>query len=355
MAKEKANLNSEQKAFIDSNWSSLKLVELIKRTFNDDTLDGRSNEGKAVADYLGDREPIPLVYQKLPTLELSDTQKEFVTNNCRSMSATEMSRTLFNNKKLGPLNLETRAVHKFVKTLPEEVSGKSFNDDIHEEYRPPSTLKQIVERVNQFVFTNYVADDLNAQQKKFFETLLGFVRSPRFLQTINSYSSKVNRNIFEGEFIRTVYDKPDLTPDELNLCINLAWSYVQMITTNRHLDMLNERYESVVGDPDNKMSMVLAEMITAKTNELNNCEKRQQALIGDLNVKRSERNKKKGLTSLSIAKVIEVWADETERKKMIRNAELRKEAVSQEIDKIESMADFKAKLMGFSKSELMRG
>jgi hypothetical protein len=348
-------LNPEQKEYIDKNWDKVKFIDLVRGAFNDEGLDGRSKEGKAVQEYLGPREPVPTAYQRLPKLELSAEHKEFITNNAKFMSSTEMARTLFNNKSLGPLNLETRAVHSFLKTLPPEVSGKSFADETHDTYSPARTLKQIVEKVNSFVFTNYVVEDLNAQQRKFFEAILSFLRSPRFLQMINSYSSKMNREIFEGEFVRTVYDKPDLTPDELNLCINLAWNYVQMITINKHLEMLNQRYELVVGDPDNKMSMTLAEMITAKTNELNNCDKRQQALIADLNGKRADRNKNKQSNSISMANVIEMWKDEEERRKMLRNAELRKLAVADEVDRIESMDEFKSRLLGFTKSELING
>ena len=74
-------LNDAQRNFIDSNWAILRLPDLIKGTFNDQTLDGRCAQSRAVKDYLGDREPLPTSYIKMDDLGLSDEQKEYITSN----------------------------------------------------------------------------------------------------------------------------------------------------------------------------------------------------------------------------------------------------------------------------------
>ena len=46
-------LTEEQKKFIDDNASKIKnLIDLTKQCFDDDTLDGRSKQGRAVRKYL---------------------------------------------------------------------------------------------------------------------------------------------------------------------------------------------------------------------------------------------------------------------------------------------------------------
>lgn len=360
MAKNPTLLTEEQKKFIDQNWNKLKFVDLVKQTFQNQELDGRCVEARSIKEYLGDREPIPTAYQRLPSVVLSDDQKEFIINNAKhikspngKVSHTEIARQLFNNRHLGPLSLEARTVLDFLRTLPEEVSGISKADDVTEEYRPPTTVKQAVEKVNEYLLTKYDHTQLNSNQKRSFDTLIAFMGAPRYLQTINSYTSKNNRKMFEGEYVRTVFDKSDLTPDELNLCINLCWNYVQFVTINKRLDLLNERYLTVVGDPDQKITKELSEMVTATAKELNDCDQRQQKLIKDLQGSRSERNKNKTQNALNVASLIEWWKDEKERKARIKREILRQEEVATELDRLESMSEFKCRIIGFTRSELL--
>lgn len=349
-------LTEEQKAFIDENWDSMRMPDLVKGTFKDDSLDGRSAESRAVTDYLGDREPVPTSYQKMEPLQLTEENKEYILQNLKTgLSATEMARIMFDKPKLSPLSMESRTVYNFIKELPVELKPVNENDQVLEDYKPINTLKQLIDKVNALLFKNYDAEKLNDQQRKHFELIRGFLKAPRFLQMINSYSSRMSRDIFEAEYLRTVYDKPDLTPDELNLCINLCSNYVLMITVNRHLDLLNEKYERMFDDPDAKVSQALAEMIKAKTEELNKCDVRQQKLIDDLQGKRSQRHATKQKSTLSVVDLIEWWQDEKERKKAIEREDLRKLEVSTELDRLENISEVKARIVGFSREELMNG
>jgi hypothetical protein len=354
-------LTDDQKKFVDEHYNKLKFIDLVKQTFNNPELDGRCSEARAIKEHLGDREPIPTAYQRLPSVVLTEEQKEFIANNAKHIksasgkpSHTEIARQLFQNRLLGPLSLEARTVSEYLKTLPEEVSGLNKSDDITDEYKAPATYKQLCEKLKEFsVLSEVDYTKLNNNQKRHFDILISFYQSPRFLQMINSYSSKVSRMIFEGEFIRTIYDKPDLTNDELNLCINLAYNYVHMITLNRHKDILDQKYEDSLSDPEAKASQALAEMIKAKSTELKECDARQQQIIKALSGSRAERNKNKVENSLTVASLIEWWKDETERKARIRREELRREEVGRELDRLESMPELKARIIGFTRSELL--
>lgn len=350
-------LTEEQKLIIEENWTKLKYVDLVKLVFKDEKLDGRSFEGKAVRDYLGvDRKPISSAYEKKQAIELSEEDKELINNNCRFSTANELARNIFKNQGLTPLSLETRTVLNYVKTLPEEVSGKNYgSDDTGEEYKAPATIRQVIDRVNQYVVTDYDFDKINSQQKKTFEQMISLFRSPRFLQAINAYSSKEKRYIFEGEFTKAIFDKPDLNSDEINLVINLCASYVKMGKLNKHLEMLDERYESILSDPESKLSQTLSEMITAKSRELDACEKNIQGIIKQMNGTRAERNKNKPQANLTVASLIIWWKEEANRKKVIEKEEARKLVMEEEVDRLITMDRVKAEMLGVSRSELING
>jgi len=48
-----------------------------------------------------------------------------------------------------------------------------------------------------------------------------------------------------------------------------------------------------------------------------------------------------------------MWKDEESRKKLIRLAEMRKEALKKEVDNISSMDELKAKVLGLTEGEVL--
>lgn len=65
-------LTQEQKDFISQNCMLISdLIELTRRTFNDDTLDGRTKEGRAVRKFLVDNNL---------TYSTTEKQKEKILN-----------------------------------------------------------------------------------------------------------------------------------------------------------------------------------------------------------------------------------------------------------------------------------
>ena len=86
-------LTEEQKEAIDSRGQEIKdLSELTREVFMDETLDGRTREGRAVRAYLAEKE---INYQtrhvsKKSDIILSEEQKEFIRNNASpGMSSIE--------------------------------------------------------------------------------------------------------------------------------------------------------------------------------------------------------------------------------------------------------------------------
>jgi len=344
-------LTDEQKKFVLENWDKMSLLELTKTTFQNPNVKGTSAEGIAIRKFLGSKKPKTTAWEKKEVV-LSDFQKEFISNN-PLMRPIEVARVVFSNPRIEPLSTEVMAIKRYQDELfTTDSTGRDLPDS---EYKAPTHLTHVIAKINDYAHKDLKAEGMPMAQRKMVESLRNFLRSPRFLHTINSYVSKKNRDVFEQEYVRAVWDKPDLTPDELNLYINLCASYVQAITINRQKDLLDERYEREISNPDSKVSMSLAEMIKTKVDELNKCDKRQSELVNDLNGKRSMRMKERKGGSSNIANLIAWWREESNRKEMARLAELESSEAKEELEKLSSLSEIKAQILGLSPDELLRG
>ena len=52
---------------------------------------------------------------------------------------------------------------------------------------------------------------------------------------------------------------------------------------------------------------------------------------------------------------MQLWKEEESRKKLIKLAEIRKKAVSNEVEKLSSIDEVKARIMGISEDEVVEG
>lgn len=345
-------LTSDQKEFVLENWNTMGLLALTRRTFLDNSLNGRSLEAKSVQKFLGERK----VKKKNESIELSltDDQKEYVQTSISSLTPHEVAKIIFDNPKLEPLSQEVRLVTEYAKTLDNK--GQFPHEDYAKgEYRPPDQLSAVVTKVNHYLRKDLSLKTMPTIQRKAMEAIRNFIHAPRFLLTINSYIAQKTRDMFEGEFIRTVFDKPDLTTDELNIAITLCQHYVMGVNIHRHLDLLNTRYEETLNDPKSTGLQSLAEMVKAKATELKECNKAQTELTKFLSGVRSQRQEKQGGSQNSVARLVEWFQDEQERKKALQRAELQAKEDEEEVDRIESIPELKARILGMSRSELLHG
>ena len=56
-----------------------------------------------------------------------------------------------------------------------------------------------------------------------------------------------------------------------------------------------------------------------------------------------------------ILNLVELWKDEESRNKMIKLADLRRQNVSSEIERLSSMEEIKSRILGISEEEVLNG
>lgn len=231
-----------------------------------------------------------------------------------------------------------------------EFSSMNLRDDaITERYSPPRILSALIKRVSKIIMKEFDSDKLSMQDKKHLEKLLTYLAAPRFNQVINSYATKESRDLFEAEYIRSTWDKPDLTSDELNLYINVCMDYVNLREIEIQKQKLNQMFDETEGQND--LTMRLTEMLKTKAEEYNQCTNRIDKMLAKLNGERSKRIQNQHQRNASIISLVQLFQDEQERKLMIQMADMQKKIVYEEADQIEKMSEWKARVLGISKND----
>jgi hypothetical protein len=223
------------------------------------------------------------------------------------------------------------------------------DDAAGEKYTPPQILTTVIKRLNKVALTEFEISRVNLRDKKCLEKLITFLNAPRFLQVINSYITKQSRELFESEYIRSTWDKPDLTSDELNLYVNVCMDYVNLKEIEQHKQKLNLMFDDTEGQ--NELTMRLTEMLKTKAEEYNQCINRVDKMLAKLNGERAKRVANQQQRNASIISLVQLFQDEEERKLMIKMAEMQKKIVRKEADEVEKMSDWKARVMGIRKED----
>ena len=97
-----------------------------------------------------------------------------------------------------------------------------------------------------------------------------------------------------------------------------------------------------------EMTVRLAELLKTKSEEYNQCEKRMESLIQKLQGDRSKRILAKQKQNASLLNLVQVFQSEEERKIMIKIAELQRKAVEEEVEELEKMPEWKARVLGIT-------
>jgi hypothetical protein len=379
---EKFFLTKEQEDMVRSAFAdgaTPNLSDLTRLVFNDNSIDGRSKEGRAIKEYISEFQIGKVrvnVIKKMEPYVLSEQQKEKIREEYKKDGFTTLifTRRLLNDQTISALHLEHRAVSEYVKSLHDQDDKKSLRisdsgefetinyepssnfrrgETPTEQYRPPATMVQVIARINKYLNYGWKEENLKRAQIKCVESLFSYLKIFRFLYQINNYSRQEDRELFEDAFIRYTHDKDDLTQEELDQFITLSNEVVIAADIQRRIEYLRMSLDDMASESDGrKISMSLNEAINNAQTEYNQCISRQDKLYKSLTVNRSKRIEEKRNENASILNLVYAWKQEENRERMIALAERQREALKEEVEKLSSVDEFKAIIRGIDPKEI---
>jgi hypothetical protein len=345
-----SGLTKEQKKFIKDNIDKHpNLTEMTRHVFDDPFLDGRTKEGRAVRDYMQFK---GLDYKTskvelVKDIELTKDDKAVIdTYSEEGLNSYQIAVMLYPDKDITPLSKASLVVSAYIK---EANKDRLSDKEKSKKYIPEKAFKGVLEKINICAGVALEGNELNLRQRMCVEQLMNFLQSPRFVQVVNGYSSHLDKELFESEFIRATWDKPDLTSDEINLYINVCMEYINLKHISKAMDKLNTMFDDA--ETQQEMTVRLAELLKTKSEEYNQCEKRMESLIQKLQGDRSKRVLAKQKQNASLLNLVQLFQSEEERKIMIRIAELQRKAVEEEVEELEKMPEWKARVLGITKND----
>jgi len=336
------------------------LAELIAVAYPDrDDIDGRSKEARELKAYLAEHgvsaDGAHVYHAK--TIELSDSDKEFIENNANLMSAVQLARVIFADETITNLHAEARAVNDYLQTLdPSAIAQNTEDVPTTNEYLPPKSFDKTLLRANQYISPKIDKKKISPKHRRGIDALMGYLNTYRFVHQMETYATTTDRTLFESCFVRYTYDKSDLTQEEVDQYIVLASEVVIGSTIQARSERLQQLLDVSAEDTEGRrVAMGLVQAISSAQTEYNQCVGRQHKLLSDLKEKRSDKLKSQIKANASIINLVEMWKEEESRKKLIKLAELRKKAVKGEIKKLSSMDEVKARIMGMGEDEVLNG
>ncbi len=348
------DLTKEQKDFLRENASKIPdLIDLTKQCFKDDSLDGRSKEGRAVRKFLVENSIDFKTTARAPVevIKFTKEQKDFIIQQAEEgLSSLEIARIVFPSRSVRPLSNEQRAVLLQIREVNPDILPSQDSGALNS-YIAPKSPSRIIKKINDATGLKLDESKLNRQKQICVEKLGINFSNSRFLKIVNNYLNQEDRVLFEHEFTRLTWDKPDLTADEINLYLNVCKEVINLEVISAHLNKLNSMFDDA--DEQQEMSVRLAEIIKAKSGEYHQCETRIENLTKKLQGDRSERMKKMNKENASFLSIVQLFQEEEERETMVRIAEMQKEAVKQEAERLEGMAEWKARVLGIGQQDVI--
>ena len=354
------DLSEEQQVFINKKIEEglTDYIVIANLLFKRDDLHGRSKESKLVRDYMISSGSITKKEKTKPKADpeaLTPAHIEFIDNNIQTgITPKQITELLFSKELAGVSNLNVfitpqyRAVHKYIKEKHPDYLVES-ESAVNEKYVVPRSLSSVIKKVNKWAGQELSEEKLTLQHRKYLEKLLTYLSSPRFVQNYDSYRSSNDKDLFEAEFVRSVWDKPDLTIDETNLYINVCMDYINLKQIDMKKNKVNEMFNDTQEQKD--FTMRLTEVLKTISEEYNQCAQRIDKSLQKLNGERSKRIESHQQKNASILSLVELFQDENERKMMIQIAEMQKKVVKEEAERLETMSAWKARILGITKED----
>lgn len=344
-------LTFEQQTFIEKNSTCTDLLKLTQDCFNDISIDEHSDQYKGVRNFL-------IKYKKgIKATNLTEEQIEFIQTNGSLIRPIDIARQFFPNSDSN-LAKESQTIAAVAKALGVPWEGQdSSMEEVEGDYEPPKTDFQIIEKMNKAdISLRLHVTKLDARKREWIAALKRNMHSPRFLAIANSIRRKKLRELFESEFVKATYDKPDLNAEETNMYITLCNEYVLDVTITEQINLLNDRLCETTSDDDNarNFTVSLSNALAAKTKESNECKRRITQLQQSLSGSRAERLKDMATLNESLTKFVELCMEDAGREKLLRLAQAKNLEIQEEVKRIDTFDELVAEVWGMSVEEIVK-
>jgi hypothetical protein len=127
--------------------------------------------------------------------------------------------------------------------------------------------------------------------------------------------------------------------------------YINLKEIEQQKQKLNLMFDDTEGQHD--LTMRLTEMLKTKSEEYNQCTNRIDKMIAKLNGERAKKISHQQQRNATVLSLVQLFQEEDERKLMIKMAEMQKTLVKKEANQLEAMVDWKARVLGINKQEVI--
>lgn len=349
--KKKYGLDEDIQVYIKSKYREYKnILTLARDAFADQTLTENSTEYDGVKNY------VVRVNKGIEIFNFNEDQLNFIAENGETMRPSDIARTLFPDKT-GGLIQEIKSVVTVLESLEIKFTEENTSPEIIHDYSPPKTDHKIIAVINRAnPDAKYCITSLDSEKKRCISATKKHLNSTRFVQMVNCIRNPNHRIMFEEEFVKDVYDKPDLPPPEVAAYMNLSNEYVISLVVTEQINNLNDRLKEATDDTEEakKYTKNLSDSLSTKADEFDACHKRMDKLRQDLIGKRHDRLKHMSDVNKSLAKFVELARSEEGREYMLKLAEKREDELKQETVRISNLSDLVAEIHGISVSEILK-
>jgi hypothetical protein len=362
---ERVELTQAQKNLIDASISDVfDVCELAQFVFDDSSLLNSDEEVRAIKRYLIDRNDVKPIENRTLLESISDDEKDYydftpeqeslIVEEAQSGSSiVTIAKLVFpgeDNKYYAPLG---RACRRILYVLRKNrIDPKTVREGgLLLEYRPSRTKNQAVRKVVLATGSPLEESMLTRNESLGIDKMIRNMATARFVKVMNGYPDATDREIFEQEFVRQTWNKPDLTPEDVNLYILLCKNVTYLETLSSQKTKLNMLIDNL--DEDQEYSRNLSDSIKTLDKAYQDCSKSIKDLTKELQGNRQERLKKQNRENVNILNIVEAWKDEKTRREMIAISKKRKQVVAEEVDEFAEMDEFTARILGLRKEDVL--
>lgn len=352
------DLSDDQKNTILALFEETQDLNIItQKVSGDPNLDGRSKLGRQIRSFLaGEGKDYGVKGgSKKGKLDLTEEQMRFLNSDLidNKMLPLEIAKLVYKNPNIKSLSQEHRTVLSYLEEYRPDVVDHTLSI-ADGKWHKPKRIESVISLVNKWCNLDLPCskDKLPNKNRKGIERLLDYLNVYKLWTTLNSLSTQDDRNLYESEFIRYTWDKPDLTNEELNLYMMVCSNIVRAKHIQKRMDDFVISLENN-NDHTGDVSIKQTEHFKALNEELNACEKRISDTITKLNGDRSKRVEKQQAVNANILALVEAFQDKQERDQMVLQAQMRAKLIEEEAERLESMDEFRARIFGISREELI--